>query len=146
MPAAILVLAFSNLLWMGLLARTFLKLRALQTRFKPVLDVDAERQRVLASIERAQSESAHRLASERTRVAAELAREREASDASIRGAKAHLERTRVETQQALALARHRVAAERVQHVFPVPRRVAPEVLEASSGDVMASALNPSHSS
>ncbi|AGC48029.1 hypothetical protein MYSTI_06756 [Myxococcus stipitatus DSM 14675] len=114
MSATVVLLALSSLLSTGLLARTFIKLRALQARFRPVLDVEAERQRVLASLERAQSESTHLLAAERNRVATELARERESADASIRGAKADLERTRTETQHALQLERSRVAAELAQ--------------------------------
>ncbi|WP_342376084.1 hypothetical protein NVS55_33130 [Myxococcus stipitatus] len=123
MPTAILVLALSSLLLAGLLAWTVLKLRALQARYRPVLDAEAERQRVLASIERAQAESTHRLASERNRVATELAQEREASDAAIRTAKAELERTRIETQQALALARRHIATEPEPPVLPATKRV-----------------------
>ncbi|WP_338863851.1 DUF4041 domain-containing protein [Myxococcus stipitatus] len=114
MPAAVLILALLSLLLTGVLVRTVRQLRALQVRFKPVLDAEAERQRVLSSLERAQAESAHMLAAERNRVATELARERESSDASIRGAKTDLERTRTETQQALHLERNRTAAELAQ--------------------------------
>lgn len=114
MQPAVLALAISSLLLTGLLVRTALQLRAVRARFKPVLDVEAERQRVLSSLERLQAESEHMLATERSRVASELARERELADAAIRGAKADLEQVRTSTDQAIRLERARIASEITQ--------------------------------
>ncbi|TQF16910.1 DUF4041 domain-containing protein [Myxococcus llanfairpwllgwyngyllgogerychwyrndrobwllllantysiliogogogochensis] len=114
MQPAVLALAISSLLLTGLLVRTALQLRAVRARFKPVLDVEAERQRVLSSLERTKAESEHMLATERNRVASELARERDLADAAIRGAKADLEQVRASTDHAIRLERTRVASELTQ--------------------------------
>lgn len=105
------VLALLSLLLSGLLAFTFSRLQSLKKRFAPVLDVEAERQRILADAERAKAESAQALALERTRAAAELARQKEEADAAIRGARADLERARAEADEALRRDQARMEAE-----------------------------------
>ncbi|MCK8504096.1 DUF4041 domain-containing protein [Myxococcus fulvus] len=114
MQPVVWVLALSSLLSLGLLVRTALRLRALQARFKPILDVEAERQRILSALERTQAESEHMLATERTRVAAELARERELADTAIRDAREEVERINSSTNHAIRLERTRLDAEATQ--------------------------------
>jgi len=105
------VFALLSLLLSGLLARTSLQLRSLRKRFEPVLEVEAERQRVLAELERAKAEAAQTVALERNRAAAELARSREESEAAIRGARADLERARAAANEAIRLDQARMEAE-----------------------------------
>ncbi|QDE71063.1 MULTISPECIES: DUF4041 domain-containing protein [Myxococcus] len=93
MQPAVWVLGLVSLLSSGLLVFTAIRLAAVKRRFKPVLDVEAERQRVLSELTREKAESTHTLAMERNRVAAELTRERS------------------DTAQSLAAERNRVTAE-----------------------------------
>ncbi|MCP3105418.1 DUF4041 domain-containing protein [Myxococcus sp. K15C18031901] len=111
MQPVTLALALAGLLFAGLFVRSALQLRALRLRFQPVLDVEAERQRVLAELERAKAESAHTLATERNRLSSELAREKDQADAAIRGAKADLERARATHDSALRQEKQRADAE-----------------------------------
>lgn len=111
MQLEIVVPVLLSLVLAGLLASTFFRLRALQQRFKPVLDADAERQRVLAEVERAKAEAMQTLALERNRVAAEQARSREEAEATIRGARADLDRATAAANEAIRLDRMRMDAE-----------------------------------
>ncbi|MFP2963002.1 DUF4041 domain-containing protein [Myxococcus sp. 1LA] len=133
MQPAVWVLGLVSVLSSGLLVFTAVRLAAVKRRFKPVLDVEAERQRVLAEVARAKAESTHTLALERNRVAAELTREkddtahalaaernrvtaeltraREDSDAAIRSAKADLERRKAESDRALSEAKDQAQAD-----------------------------------
>lgn len=105
------VLTLLSLLLSGLLAFTFSRLQALKKRFAPVLDAEAERQRILADAERAKVESVQALALERNRAAAELARQKEEAEAAIRGTRADLERARAEADEALRRDQARMEAE-----------------------------------
>ncbi|WP_241759060.1 DUF4041 domain-containing protein [Pyxidicoccus parkwayensis] len=111
MQPEIVAPALVSLVLAGLLVRTFIQLRALRQRFKPVLDVEAERQRILAEVERTKAEAAQTLALERNKAAAELARNREEADASIRSARADLERAKSAADEAIRLDRTRMDAE-----------------------------------
>jgi hypothetical protein len=111
MQPEIVVLALLSLVLSGLLAGTFIRLRTLRKRFASVLDAEAERQRILAELERAKAEATQSLALERNRAAAELARNREDSEASIRGARADMERARAAADEALRLDQSRMEAE-----------------------------------
>ncbi|WP_426754604.1 DUF4041 domain-containing protein [Myxococcus sp. Y35] len=102
MQPAVWVLGLVSLLSSGLLVFTAVRLASVRKRFKPVLDVEAERQRVLGELERAKAESAHTLALERNRLAAELTRTREDADAAIRSAMADLARAKEESERAIA--------------------------------------------
>lgn len=133
MQPAVWVLGLVSLLSSGLLVFTAVRLAAVKKRFKPVLDVEAERQRILAEVARAKAESTHTLALERNRVAAELTREkedtahslaaernrataeltrtREDADAAIQSARLSLARTKEENERAIAQAQAQAQAE-----------------------------------
>ncbi|AKQ63807.1 Chromosome segregation ATPase [Myxococcus hansupus] len=100
-----------SLLMSGLFLFTAVRLASVRKRFKPVLDVEAERQRVTAELERAKAESAHALAAERNRVAAELTRAREDADTAIRKAQAELLRVKEENERAISQERTRTQGE-----------------------------------
>ncbi|MCY1020219.1 DUF4041 domain-containing protein [Pyxidicoccus sp. MSG2] len=111
MQPEIVVPALLSAVLAGLLARTFFRLRSLQQRFKPVLDAEVERQRILAELERAKAASEHALALERNQAAAELARSRQEAEATSRGARADLERAKAAADESIRLDRTRMDAE-----------------------------------
>ncbi|GHG66614.1 DUF4041 domain-containing protein [Comamonas sp. JC664] len=133
MQPAVWALGAVSLVMSGLFLVTALRLAAVRKHFKPVVDVEAECQRVTAELAREKAESAHTLAAERNRVAAELARAksesiqalateqrrvtgeltraREAADVAIRHAQAELARRKDENERSLAQERNRTQRE-----------------------------------
>ncbi|WP_240358602.1 DUF4041 domain-containing protein [Myxococcus vastator] len=111
MPPAIWVLGLVSLLSSGLLVFTAVRLAAVKKRFQPVLDVEAERQRVLSELTREKAESTHTLAMERNRVAAELTRAREDAESAIQSARLNLVRAKEETERAISQEKAQARAE-----------------------------------
>ncbi|AEI65006.1 DUF4041 domain-containing protein [Corallococcus macrosporus] len=119
MQPAVWVLGLVSLLSSGLLVFTAARLAAVKRRFKPVLDVEAERQRVLAEVARAQAESTHTIALERNRVAAELTREKEETTHALAAERSRvtteLTRARDEADSAIQSARLNLARSKEEH-------------------------------
>ncbi|RYZ42887.1 MAG: DUF4041 domain-containing protein [Myxococcaceae bacterium] len=99
------------LLFVGLWFRTRLQLQAVQQRFKPILDLEAERRRVAEELTRSRTDADAAMASEKKRVQEELARARTEADTALAA-----EQKRVETQLAKAKAdvEQAVAAEQTR--------------------------------
>ncbi|MCE9672029.1 DUF4041 domain-containing protein [Myxococcus stipitatus] len=121
MQPVTLALALAGLLFAGLFIRSALQARALRARFAPILDVEAERQRILAELERAKAESAQTLAAERNRLSTELAREKDQADAALRQeqqrADAELTRTRAQAETAVRELEQRRQQAREDHAY-----------------------------
>jgi hypothetical protein len=83
MQMTIAALVLLSLLLTGLLVRTFLKLRAVTERFRPIIDVEAERKRVEDELARAKAESEKALAAEQKRVTDELARAKSETEKTL---------------------------------------------------------------
>ncbi|RKH36273.1 DUF4041 domain-containing protein [Corallococcus praedator] len=100
-----------TLLFVGLWFRTRLQLQAVQDRFKPILDLEAERRRVAEELTRSRTDADAAMASEKKRVQEELARARSEADGALAA-----EQRRVETQLAKAKAdvEQAVAAEQTR--------------------------------
>ncbi|MCY1042982.1 DUF4041 domain-containing protein [Corallococcus sp. bb12-1] len=99
------------LLFVGLWFRTRVQLRVVQERFKPILDLEAERRRVAEELTRSRTDADAAMASEKKRVQEELARARSEADTTLAA-----EQKRVETQLAKAKAdvEQAVAAEQTR--------------------------------
>ncbi|HYO67260.1 MAG TPA: DUF4041 domain-containing protein, partial [Archangium sp.] len=83
MQMTVVILVLLSTLLTGLLVRTFLKLRTVTERFRPIIDVEAERKRVADELARAKSESERTVAAEQKRVAEELARAKSESEKAL---------------------------------------------------------------
>ncbi|WPB81475.1 DUF4041 domain-containing protein [Archangium violaceum] len=92
MQMTVVALVLLSILLAGLLVRTFLKLRAVTERFKPIIDVEAERKRVADELAHAKAESEKILSAERKRTADEVAHMREEADRAVKDAEARRQR------------------------------------------------------
>ncbi|QAT86126.1 hypothetical protein EJ065_4576 [Corallococcus coralloides] len=88
-----------GLLLLGLWLRTRSQLKAVQERFKPILDLEAERRRVAEELTQARTDATTAMAAEQKRVQDELAKARSEADSALAA-----ERKRVETELARAKA------------------------------------------
>ena len=98
MQIVVAALVLLSILLAGLLLSVFLKLRQVRERFKPIVDLEAERKRVEGELRRAKDESEKTIAAERRRVTEELAQAREAADKAVKDAEAR--RKQASAQQA----------------------------------------------
>jgi hypothetical protein len=97
MQIVVTALVLLSILLAGLLLRTFLKLREVRARFSPVLDLEAERQRVAEELRRAKTEAERTIADERKRVENELQRAKTEAERTMA-----VEQKRVTTELARA--------------------------------------------
>jgi hypothetical protein len=105
MQIVVTTLVLLSIVLAGLLVHTFLKLREVRERFKPVLDLEAERKRVEDELRRAKDESEKTIAAERKRVEDELRRAKDDSEKNIAAEQkrvaAELTRAREEADKAV---------------------------------------------
>jgi hypothetical protein len=122
MEIAVAALVLLSILLAGLLGHTFLKLRALRERFRPVVDLEAERKRVEDELKRAKSEAEKALAAEQKRVESELkhakseaektlAAEQKRVEDELKRARDELTRAKSEAEKTLAAEQKRVEGE-----------------------------------
>lgn len=83
MQTVVVTLVLLSIVLAGLLLRTFLKLRAVRERFKPILDLEAEQRRVEDELRRAKEQSDKTIATERKRVEDELRRAKDESEKTL---------------------------------------------------------------
>ncbi|RKH44533.1 DUF4041 domain-containing protein [Corallococcus sicarius] len=103
------------LLLVGLWLKSRSQLRALQERFKPILDLEAERRRVAEELTRARTDAEATMASEQKRVREELARARSEADSALAAEQKRVEtqlaRAKVDVEQAIAAEQTRAKEE-----------------------------------
>lgn len=98
MQIAVTALILLSIGLAGVLVRTQLKLREVKERFRPVLDLEAERKRVGDELAHTKAAADKTLAAEQKRVTTELTRAREEADKAVK--EAEIRRRQAGTQRA----------------------------------------------
>ncbi|MBJ6761794.1 DUF4041 domain-containing protein [Myxococcaceae bacterium JPH2] len=115
MPMMLIGLGLLTLVLGGLWFQSRGRLQALQERFKPILDLEAERRRVAEELTKARADFDAALASEQKRVRDELAKARNEADSALASEQkrvaTQLARAKADAEQAIAAEQTRAKAE-----------------------------------
>jgi hypothetical protein len=108
-------LGLLGLLFLGLWFQSRSRLQALQERFKPILDLEAERRRVAEELTKARTDADAAMAAEQKRVRDELAKARSEADSALvaeqKRVDAQLARAKADAEQAISAERSRAQEE-----------------------------------
>ncbi|MGE6762240.1 DUF4041 domain-containing protein [Corallococcus interemptor] len=103
------------LLLLGLWLRTRNRLQAVHERFKPILDLEAERRRVAEELTKARTDADAAMAAEQKRVRDELAKTRGEADSALAAERKRVEielaKAKADVEQAIAAEQNRAKAE-----------------------------------
>ncbi|WP_244219676.1 DUF4041 domain-containing protein, partial [Corallococcus interemptor] len=103
------------LLLLGLWLQTRNRLQAVQERFKPILDLEAERRRVAEELTKARTDADAAMAAEQKRVRDELAKTRSEADSALaaeqKRVESELAKAKADVEQAIAAEQNRAKAE-----------------------------------